>query len=162
MISDRADMAGCFLCQELLWNPTRKCATEKDHITPLFYGSFHLFNAIWEPAKKEHCRKAMFIFWKYVPYLTQVGWVLGTPNVTHGKSVGSYSKLYSKSIIFPCSWNVKNHANSLHLCSFACLQTYGMLQCNNNEYQSSFPLLLQINFNIVQWFIKIMQPKRVV
>lgn len=120
MISDRADMVGCFLCQELLWNPTRKCATEKDHITPLFYGSFHLFNAIWEPAKKEHCRKAMFIFWKYVPYLTQVGWVLGTPNVTHGKSVGSYSKLYSKSIIFPCSWNVKNHANSLHLCSFAC------------------------------------------
>lgn len=46
MSSDRADMAGSFLYQELPWNPTRKCATEQDHITPLFYGSFHLFNAI--------------------------------------------------------------------------------------------------------------------
>lgn len=26
--------------------PSRKCATEQGHITPLFYGSFHLFNAI--------------------------------------------------------------------------------------------------------------------
>lgn len=44
-------MASCFLCQELLCRPSRKCAAEQDRITPLFYGSFHLFNAIREPAK---------------------------------------------------------------------------------------------------------------
>lgn len=127
MSPDRADMAGCFLCQELPWNPTRKCATEQDHITPLFYGSFHLFNAIWEPAKKEHSKKGMFIIWKYVISLTQVSWGLRTPdepNVRQGKSVRPCSRLYSKSKMFPYSWKVKNDADSLYLYTFACLLQY--------------------------------------
>lgn len=117
-------MAACFLCQELPRNPTRKCATEQDHITPLFYGSFHLFNAIWVPAKKEHSKKGMFIIWKYVISLTQVTRVLGTPdvpNVKQGKSVRPCSRLYSKSNMFLYSRNVKNDAGSLYLYTFASL-----------------------------------------
>lgn len=98
------------------------CYRAGSHYTLVLW--FISLNAIWEPAKKEHSKKGMFITWKYVISLAQVGWVLGTPNVPNvrqGKSVQPCSRLYSKSKMFSYSWNVKNDADSLYLYTFACL-----------------------------------------